>query len=203
MPTSPSRRRETSPRLTGAAITCTVTNATAALTILKQVIDPRPGFQAADWKVTATPAALPGATLTTETRPGAEYVASGNPASTFDVRPGHGYTLSEAATDLTRKLAYQELRLERLSGSTWVPVAARTISAPPAGQTAVYRFVNAPVAPTTARRSRAVPAPTRSTSEEERRSSRPSPSWRGTAVDGCGAPSADAHTHFPVRCSCS
>ncbi|WP_422391317.1 prealbumin-like fold domain-containing protein [Arthrobacter sp. N1] len=133
----------------GAAITCTVTNATAALTILKQVIDPRPGFQAADWKVTATPAALPGATLTTETRPGAEYVASGNPASTFDVRPGHGYTLSEAATDLTRKLAYQELRLERLSGSTWVPVAARTISAPPAGQTAVYRFVNAPVAPTT------------------------------------------------------
>ncbi|MHA7287744.1 DUF7933 domain-containing protein [Arthrobacter sp. MDT3-44] len=133
----------------GVSITCTVTNATAALTLLKQVIDPRPGFQAADWKVTATPAVQAGAVLPTETRPGAEYVASGNPANTFDVRPSHGYTLSEAATDPTRKLAYQELRLERLSGSTWVPVASRTITAPPAGQTAVYRFVNAPVEPTT------------------------------------------------------
>ncbi|KNC20156.1 hypothetical protein AC792_02460 [Arthrobacter sp. RIT-PI-e] len=132
----------------GAAITCTVTNATASLTLLNQVIDPRTGFQPADWRVTATPAALPGGVLPTESRLGAEYTTSGNPASTFDVRPGHGYTLSEAATDPQRRLAYQELRLERLTGSTWTAVQSRTISAPAAGQTAVYRFVLAPVEPT-------------------------------------------------------
>ena len=65
------------------------------------------------------------------------------------MRPGHSYTLSEAATDPARPLAYQELRLEQLTGSTWTPVSSRTISAPAAGQTAVYRFVNAPVEPTT------------------------------------------------------
>jgi LPXTG-motif cell wall-anchored protein len=131
-----------------ATITCTVTNATASITLLNQVQNPRPGFQAADWRVTATPAALPGAALPTETRAGAEYAAAGNPANTFDVRPGHSYTLSETATDPSRRLAYQELRLERLTGSVWTPVTSRTITAPPAGQTAVYRFVNAPVEPT-------------------------------------------------------
>lgn len=131
-----------------AAITCTVRNSTASITLLNQVQNPRPGFQAPDWKVTAAPAALPGGTLPTETRPGAEYVPAGNPASTFEVRPGHAYTLSEAATDPAKRLAYQELRLERLTGSTWTLVPSRTISAPAAGQTAVYRFVNAPVEPT-------------------------------------------------------
>jgi CshA-type fibril repeat protein len=132
----------------GATITCTVTNATASITLLKQVQNPRTGFRAPDWRVIATPAALPGGVLPTESRLGAEYVASGNPANTFFVRPGHSYTLSEAATDPMRPLAYQELRLEQLTGSTWAPVSSRTISAPAAGQTAVYRFVNAPVEPT-------------------------------------------------------
>ncbi|WGM22866.1 LPXTG cell wall anchor domain-containing protein (plasmid) [Paenarthrobacter sp. OM7] len=131
-----------------ASVTCTVTNATAAITLVKQVQNPQPGFQAPDWRVTATPAALAGATLATESRLGAEYVSSGNPANTFDVRPGHSYTLSEAATDPARRIAYKEVRLELLTGSTWTPVTSRTISAPPAGQTAVYRFVNAPVEPT-------------------------------------------------------
>ncbi|WP_314322942.1 LPXTG cell wall anchor domain-containing protein [Paenarthrobacter ilicis] len=132
----------------GATLTCTVQNSTASVTLLKQVINPRTGFQAPDWKVTATPAALAGGSLATEVRLGAEYVAAGNPANTFDVRPGHTYTLSEAATDPNRRIAYQELRLERLTGTTWTPVSSRTITAPAAGQTAVYRFVNAPVAPT-------------------------------------------------------
>ncbi|WP_307086349.1 Ig-like domain-containing protein [Arthrobacter agilis] len=134
--------------IAGATITCTVTNSTASITLLKQVQNPRAGFRAPDWRVTATPAALAGGVLPTESRLGAEYVASGNPANTFFVRPGHGYTLSEAATDPTRPLAYQELRLEQLTGSTWTLVPSRTISAPAAGQTAVYRFVNAPVEPT-------------------------------------------------------
>ncbi|MDJ0319947.1 LPXTG cell wall anchor domain-containing protein [Pseudarthrobacter sp. PS3-L1] len=133
---------------TSAIITCTVRNSTASITLLNQVQNPRTGFQAPDWKVTAAPAALTGGALPTETRLGAEYVAAGNPANTFDVRPGHSYTLSEAATDPGRRIAYQELRLERLTGSTWTVVASRTILAPAAGQTAVYRFVNAPVEPT-------------------------------------------------------
>lgn len=133
----------------GSPVTCTVTNATATITLLNQVQDPRAGFQAPDWRVTATPGAVAGGVLPTETRLGAEYVATGNPTNTFEVRPGHGYTLTQAATDPRRPLAYQELRLERLVGSTWTPVTSRTITAPAAGQTAVYRFVNAPVGPTT------------------------------------------------------
>lgn len=132
----------------GAAVTCTVTNSTASITLVKQVQSPQPGFQVSDWRVTATPAAVAGGTLPTESRLGAEYAASGNPASTFEVRPGHSYTLSEAATDPSRRLAYQEIRLERLTGTTWTPVTSRTISAPAAGENAVYRFVNAPVQPT-------------------------------------------------------
>jgi LPXTG-motif cell wall-anchored protein len=134
--------------VSGAAVTCTVTNSTASITLLEQVQRPQPGFQASDWRVTATPAAVAGGTLPTESRLGAEYAATGNAASTFEVRPGHSYTLSEAATDPARRLAYQEIRLERLTGATWTPVTSRTIFAPAAGETAVYRFVNAPVEPT-------------------------------------------------------
>ncbi|KAA9088994.1 DUF7933 domain-containing protein [Microbacterium radiodurans] len=133
----------------GATVTCAVTNATASVTLLKQVTQPGPGFQPANWTVTATPAAFAGGPLPTQSRPGAAYVASGNPASTFEVRPGHTYTLSEAPTTPGSRLAYQTLRLERLQGTTWVSVPSATISAPAAGQNAVYRFVNAPVQPTT------------------------------------------------------
>ncbi|MEV8274279.1 hypothetical protein [Microbacterium sp. NPDC077184] len=130
---------------TGAAVTCTVTNATARMTLLKDVITPSPGFQASTWTITATPAILPGATLPVQNRVGATYDAAGNPASTFEVRPGHEYTLSEAPTVPGTRLAYQTLRLERLEGAEWVPVADRTITAPPAGGSVVYRFVNASV----------------------------------------------------------
>ncbi len=133
----------------GANVTCTVTNATAALTLVKQVEGSAPGFRPADWTLTAVPAPLDGATLPTQSRPGALFSAAGNPASTFEVRPGHAYTLDERATAPGSRLAYQLLRLERLEGSTWVTVTSRTISAPPPAQTAVYRFVNAPVQPTT------------------------------------------------------
>jgi LPXTG-motif cell wall-anchored protein len=131
---------------TGTAVTCTVTNATATLTLLKDVTAPSPGFVPSTWTVTATPAALTGATLPTQSRVGAAYDAvAGNAASTFEVRPGHGYTLSEAPTVPGTRLAYLTLRLERLDGSTWTPVIGRSVTAPAAGQSAVYRFVNAPV----------------------------------------------------------
>ncbi len=131
---------------TGAAVTCTVTNATATMTLLKDVVTPSPGFEASTWTITATPAVLPGGTLPVQNRVGATYNAAGNPASTFEVRPGHEYTLSEAPTVPGTRLAYQTLRLERLDGTSWTPVPSRTITAPPAGSNVVYRFVNAPVA---------------------------------------------------------
>ena len=130
---------------TGAAVTCTVTNATATMTLLKDVVSPTPGFQPSTWTVTATPAALTGATLPTQSRVGAAYAAGQNAASTFEVRPGHGYTLSEAPTVSGTRLSYQTLRLERLDGTTWTTVNSRTITAPAAGQNVVYRFVNASV----------------------------------------------------------
>lgn len=131
----------------GAALICTVSFATASMTLLKEVENPRPGFEVADWRLTAAPAALAGAALPTQTRVGAAYSASGNPANTFEVRPGHGYTLSESTTDPNSRIAYRQLRIERLVGSTWVTVDSASITAPVPGQRAVYRFVNAPVQP--------------------------------------------------------
>jgi hypothetical protein len=131
-----------------AAVTCTVTDATASLTLLKNVQNPSTGFQPSTWNLTATPATLAG--LTARTVAGADVVSTGNPASTFDVRPGHTYTLTEALAQSGTRLAYRQVRLELLQpNGTWAPVTSATITAPAAGQAAVYRFVNAPVAPTT------------------------------------------------------
>lgn len=129
----------------GSSVTCTVTNSTAGLTILKNVIDPQTGFEAKNWTITATPNAFTG--LSAQSKVGAEYssAANGNAASTIEVRPGHGYTLTEALTDQTSKVAYQELRLEQLVNGNWVTVNSASITAPAAGQSAVYRFVNAPI----------------------------------------------------------
>ncbi|MFC8191252.1 beta strand repeat-containing protein [Cellulomonas sp. NPDC057328] len=130
----------------GSDVTCTVTNATATLTLLKNVLSPSTGFQPSTWNLTATPAALPGLSATTV--PGADLATLGNPASTFDVRPGHTYVLSEALAQSGTRLAYQQLRLEvRQPGGGWTPVTSPTITAPAPGQNAVYRFVNAPVQP--------------------------------------------------------
>ncbi|MFB2580818.1 hypothetical protein ACEXQD_06175 [Herbiconiux sp. P15] len=128
------------------AVTCTVTNATASLTLLKNVQNPSTGFQPSTWSLTASPATLAG--LTPRTVAGADFQTTGNAPSTFDVRPGHTYTLTEALAQSGTRLAYRQVRLElRQPNGTWTPVTSATITAPAAGQTAVYRFVNAPVSP--------------------------------------------------------
>jgi len=135
------------------AVTCTVTNATASVVLLKNVQSPQTGFQPSTWNLTATPTALAGLAPTTVA--GADYATAGNPSSTFDVRPGHAYTLTEALAQTGTRLAYRQLRVEvRQPNGTWAPVTtassgAASITAPAAGQTAVYRFVNAPVQPAT------------------------------------------------------
>ncbi|CAN7454030.1 hypothetical protein LJR045_003025 [Microbacterium sp. LjRoot45] len=122
----------------GQDVTCTIVNSTASLTILKHVIDPQPGFEADAWELTATPDTLSDGPLPTATLVGAETDVAG--ANTVEVRPGHGYTLSEESTSET--LAYRQVALQRLEGSTWVDVDSADIVAPGPGDTAVYRFVN-------------------------------------------------------------
>lgn len=120
----------------GRSVTCTVTNATATITLLKNVVGPLPGFEAQDWQLTATPTPLAG--LVPVTRTGAETDVAG--ANTFEVRPEHAYTLSESTTSST--LAYRQVRLERRDGANWVPQESFTITAPSAGHNVEYRFVN-------------------------------------------------------------
>ncbi|MBD3758187.1 MAG: LPXTG cell wall anchor domain-containing protein [Microbacterium sp.] len=126
----------------GSAVNCAVTLRTATLTLLKNVVTPSAGFTASTWNVTATPTTLSGVSIPTETRAGAEYSSAGNPASTFEVRPDHTYTLSEALANPSSTIAYRQLALQRLSDGVWVDVESTEITAPAAGQTAVYRFVN-------------------------------------------------------------
>lgn len=126
----------------GSQVACAIAYGTARLTLLKNVVTPSIGFTAASWTLVATPDALSGAALTPQSRVGAEFSSAGNAASTFDVRPGHGYTLSEKLTDPNSVIAYRQVALQRLENGVWVDVAAAQITAPAVGQTATYRFVN-------------------------------------------------------------
>lgn len=127
----------------GDEVTCTVTNATATITLLKQVDEQVGNVTEASWTLTAAPAALANATLPTSSVVGADYVEGGNAANTFEVRPEHSYTLSEALTESGTPLAYRQVRMERLNANGgWDVVASQEITAPAAGETAVYRFVN-------------------------------------------------------------
>ncbi|MBO1769969.1 SpaH/EbpB family LPXTG-anchored major pilin [Agrococcus sp. TF02-05] len=124
----------------GTQVTCTVTNSTARLTLLKH-IDPTAGgtLRADMFTLTATPASLAGLAATS-TRGSETEIASGADANRFDVRPGHSYTLTERSD-----YASLGLRLERQTGpDTWATVTNPTVQIP-AGEHHVYRFVNAPV----------------------------------------------------------
>lgn len=77
-------------------VTCTVTNATARLTLLKQLDGASGTLEPRDFELTASPSELDG--LDDQTVVGSNVVVlSGAGANTFDVRPGHEYTLSESS----------------------------------------------------------------------------------------------------------
>ncbi|MNW50216.1 hypothetical protein D3C74_276630 [compost metagenome] len=120
-------------------VTCTVVNSTAQITLLKEVADGPAA--AADWILRATPEALDG--LDEETVEGAQYDPDGNPESSFEVRPGHAYTLEEELTNSDVPSTYRQVGLEILNeDGSWSEVASEQITAPEAGSEAVYRFVN-------------------------------------------------------------
>lgn len=127
----------------GLDVTCTVSNTTATLVLLKHVTDGAT-FAAADFTITATPATGV-AGLVAANAAGAETPGAAN---TFEVRPGHTYTLSEASTSTS--LAYRNTVLQVLVGTDpaddthWQTVTAADVTVP-AGEQRVYRFVNDPV----------------------------------------------------------
>jgi fimbrial isopeptide formation D2 family protein/LPXTG-motif cell wall-anchored protein len=124
----------------GTQVTCTVTHSTARMTLLKHIDTSNGGtLRAAMFTLTATPASFTGLSATSVQGNEAE-IATGSSTNRFDVRPGHGYALTEKSD-----YASLGLRLERQTGpDTWVAVTNPTVQVP-AGEHHVYRFVNAPV----------------------------------------------------------
>lgn len=121
----------------GDNVTCTVTNSSARIVLLKHVVDEV--LDPADWNIVATPAANTFG-LATRQAVGGEAESGAN---TFFVRPGHPYTLTEVLAPDSSTIAYRQLRLERQgAGGTWTPVSATDPVTVAAGETAVYRFVN-------------------------------------------------------------
>jgi hypothetical protein len=134
----------------GASVECVAVNRTAQLSVLKFVDNSVGSGSAtpADWRLTATPGAgvagLAASTVTGDTRVTA--------ANSVQVRPGHQYTLTEAGPS-----GYEQRALERFTGAdpaapgalddpaNWTAATAAVSVA--ADGKAVYRFVNAPIAP--------------------------------------------------------
>ncbi|MEO8906806.1 MAG: LPXTG cell wall anchor domain-containing protein, partial [Microbacteriaceae bacterium] len=127
----------------GQTVTCTITNTTAKLTILKH-IDGDDSLNANFWNLTASPASGVSG-LNPNTVTGAEGNGGDpNTASTFEVRPGHSYTISEALNAAHASVPYLQVGIQKWDGSNWVAVTSDQVSVD-AGQQAVYRFVNSPV----------------------------------------------------------
>lgn len=132
----------------GLFVRCDAVNRTAQVTLLKLVQNTHQGTRAAvDFLLSATPTARAGLAGTTVDG-GTTVVA----ANTFDVRPGHSYSITEEAR--TAGAAYLQLGVQKYTGdvapdgsvdhddpSKWVDVdpSALTVAA---GEHAIYRFVN-------------------------------------------------------------
>ncbi|WP_193604610.1 CshA/CshB family fibrillar adhesin-related protein [Nocardioides dongkuii] len=121
----------------GQDVSCLIANATARLSLLKQVEngDAEPD----DWTLSAQPGAS-GLDLADHETPGA---ATLDGAPTWEVRPGEPYRIGERPTD-TAPDGYHLDRVELSTdgGSTWRAVDPDDPVTVPAGTHAVYRFVN-------------------------------------------------------------
>ena len=123
----------------GQAVTCTVTNTTAALTLLKHIGEDGDGvLDPADWTLSATPDCDVASLSVFETT-GSETQTAGN---TAEVRPDCAYTLTEELDDGS-PIAYRQVALQRWDpqSSEWVDVDDATIVVAP-GEHDTYRFVN-------------------------------------------------------------
>ncbi|WP_285726134.1 hypothetical protein [Psychromicrobium xiongbiense] len=128
----------------GQSATCTITNTTAQITVLKHISGT--GLTASQFTLKLVPSdnTLPAQNSIA----GSETTAAAN---TFEVKPGTKYTLSE--TSVAANLPYLALGLQiSTDGTTWTDVASTDVTVP-AGQHVYYRFVNqsvpAPMLPLT------------------------------------------------------
>ncbi|WP_159421374.1 hypothetical protein [Gulosibacter bifidus] len=123
----------------GADVKCTVVNRTAKLTVQKHVTGDSATLTPDKFQFTAKPASgvtglnpvanVPGANTTTTT-------------NTFNVRPGHNYTVTEGTTPGNENLAYVNTAVERLDANgNWVAIDPATIKVP-AGEHWTIRYVN-------------------------------------------------------------
>jgi uncharacterized repeat protein (TIGR01451 family) len=118
----------------GQAVTCTITNTTAEITVLKH-IQGTGGLTSGQFNLTITP---PSGLGSASTFAGSETAVTAN---TFEVQPGAAYTVAEQA--LSSSTAYLSLGLQQSTdgGNTWTTVSGTQASAP-AGTQVFYRFVN-------------------------------------------------------------
>ncbi|WP_146197059.1 DUF11 domain-containing protein [Serinibacter arcticus] len=120
----------------GAWTRCTVTNATAHLTLLKHVVsDSSPALPPSSWTLTADPQT---AGLGVRSVVGAASAVGD--ASTVTVRPGQPYLLAETGP------GGYTATLQRWDGTTWVAADSTSVTLA-AGTSATYRWVNDDVAP--------------------------------------------------------
>ncbi len=120
----------------GQLVTCTITNTTAVVTVLKHVEGD--GIAPSDFTLSLTPqdGSAPGHSGI----PGSESPTASN---TFAVTPGATYTLAETSGSVT--LPYLGVVLQTSSdGTNWNDVSGAEITVP-AGTHVYYRFVNSPV----------------------------------------------------------
>lgn len=135
----------------GKRMQCTVTNATAKLTVLKHVSNTNGGSLTADqWSLTSTP--KPGVSgLSPATFDGSEQPTAVN---TFEVLPGHVYAVTESPK--TGAPAYLQTKVQAYTGdpsqpvdqadaSKWKDVDGSQITTD-AGKQQIVRIVNADVA---------------------------------------------------------
>jgi len=125
----------------GVDVECTITNVTAALTLLKVIEGADSTLTPDQWALTATPKdGVDG--LEARTVTGSD---AADAANTVSIRPNHPYDLSEAVSDESiNPLAYRLVAVQRWDGNDWVDITDTTVTIA-AGGHETYRFVNAPI----------------------------------------------------------
>ncbi|MFJ3392160.1 beta strand repeat-containing protein [Leifsonia aquatica] len=118
----------------GQAVTCTVTQSTAQVVILKHIQGTN-GLSAGQFTLTLTPPTAVGSAVSFS---GSETATAAN---SLEVKPGVSYSLAEHA--LSSTTAYLAIGLQQSTdgGSTWTDVNGNSFT-PVAGSTVQYRFVN-------------------------------------------------------------
>ena len=133
----------------GQSVLCTVTNATASLTLLKYVEDDFASPSTWELQAEAVDPSLPARPSIAGSWTGAPGPVQAAAANTVAVRPDAAYSLSEQTVASAAGMAYLFDRVDvwnPVTGS-WEQIADASAITVVAGGHAIYRFVNSPVPP--------------------------------------------------------